>query len=50
MAHHIAELTADNDLNQRIGKAMEQYARTHFDPTLLTNQMMQLYKRLAGNI
>ena len=30
-------------------KAMEQYARTHFDPTMLTHRMMHLYRRLTEN-
>ena len=49
MAHHIARLTADDSLNRHTGKAMEQYARTHFDPTMLTHRMMHLYRRLTGN-
>ena len=49
MAHHIARLTADDSLNRHTGKAMEQYARTHFDPTMLTHRMMHLYRRLTEN-
>ena len=49
MAHHIARLTTDDSLNRHTGKAMEQYARTHFDPTMLTHRMMHLYRRLTEN-
>lgn len=46
LAEHLGRLLADSDWRKHVGCAMEHYARTTFEPTLLTQQMMDLYRSL----
>ena len=46
IAHHIDHLLSDTAYASAMGKTLEEYARTSFDPDTLTRQMMNLYEKM----